>query len=64
MPAVAQGCSWERRVGAAAFDVLADMLNSIIEVAAVQEDYRVVLAALELSCDISCQPGACAFSVW
>jgi hypothetical protein len=37
--------------------VLADMFNSIIEVAAVQEDYRVVLAALELACAISCQPG-------
>jgi hypothetical protein len=44
-------------VGAAVFGVLADMLNSIIEVAAVQEDYRVVLAALELSCVISCEPG-------
>ncbi|KAF6266032.1 AEX-3 domain-containing protein [Scenedesmus sp. NREL 46B-D3] len=51
-----QGCSWEGHVGPASFGVLADMLNSIIEVAAVQEDYRVVLAALELSCVITCRP--------
>lgn len=51
-------------MGAAAFDVLADMLNSIVEVAAVQEDYRVVLAALELACAISCQPGKLASSCY
>lgn len=50
------GCWWERCVSLAAFGVLADMVNSIIEVASVQDDFRVVLAALELSCLITCQP--------
>eukprot|EP00878_Enallax_costatus_P022529 GHUV01023903.1.p2 GENE.GHUV01023903.1~~GHUV01023903.1.p2 ORF type:complete len:353 (+),score=122.06 GHUV01023903.1:2027-3085(+) len=47
----------QRTVSAEAFEVLAEMMNSLVEVAAVQDDYRVALAALELSCVITCDPG-------
>jgi hypothetical protein len=39
------------------FNVLSAMLYSIIEVAAVQEDSRVVLTVLELASVISCTTG-------
>lgn len=45
--------SGERAVSVEAFEVLADMMNSLIEVAAVQDDHRVTLAALEVSCAIT-----------
>lgn len=44
----------ERPVPADIFDVLADMLNAIIEVAAGQDDSRVVLTVLELASVITC----------
>eukprot|EP00879_Flechtneria_rotunda_P012714 GHRR01013277.1.p1 GENE.GHRR01013277.1~~GHRR01013277.1.p1 ORF type:complete len:1835 (+),score=708.37 GHRR01013277.1:594-6098(+) len=50
-------CWWGRRVSSGAFEVLGEMFNSIVEVAAEQDDFRVVLAALELACIISCKQG-------
>lgn len=53
----ADGCLLQCCISDGVFGVLADMLSSMIEVAAVQEDFRVVLAALELACVIRCQQG-------
>jgi len=47
----------ERPVPPEVFEVLADMVNSIVEVAAAQDDSRVVLTVLELACVITCTAG-------
>jgi predicted urease superfamily metal-dependent hydrolase len=48
----------ERPVPYEVFEVLSAMLNSILEVAAAQDDSRVVLTVLELASVISCTTGA------
>lgn len=47
----------ERTVGAAAFEVLGDMLCGLVEAAAVQDDFQVVTAALAVAGRIVCNTG-------
>jgi hypothetical protein len=51
------GVHVQRRVPAEVFEVLSAMLNSILEVAAAQDDSRVVLTVMELASCIYCQTG-------
>eukprot|EP00775_Hariotina_reticulata_P004478 gene4478-4732_t len=53
-------CCRKHCVSSGAYNVLAGMMNSILEVAAYQEDFRVVLAVLEMSCLVFYQPSAAA----
>jgi len=48
---------WGRRVSEGAFGVLADMISEIVTTAAIQEDWRVVVAALQMADCISCATG-------
>jgi hypothetical protein len=48
-------CPGHHCISSSAFGVLAGMMNSILEAAAYQEDYRVVLAVLEISCLVFCK---------
>jgi hypothetical protein len=51
-------CWWGRQVSEGAFGVLADMVEAIVTTAALQEDWRVVVAALQMADCISCCTGA------
>jgi hypothetical protein len=48
---------WGRRVSEGAFRVLQDMLEAVVSTAAVQEDWRVVVAALQIAQCITCTTG-------
>jgi hypothetical protein len=48
---------WGRRVSEGAFEVLGEMVVALFSAAAAQEDWRVVLAVLQVSCCVSCTTG-------
>lgn len=48
---------WARRVSEGAFNVLSDMAEAVISTAAAQEDWRVVVAALQIADCVYCCTG-------